>query len=125
MEQGYEQIPSKWKKLKSSFTNSFLYKIFPKIFLVCRILCLPGIWEFFAAFDEEYDAMAAEGTKEQGLRHFDEYLIMTCWMVSGHAVLAFPSKYATDEISTHDWQVISNPRDSKYVKKIGNVKLVI
>ena len=41
----------------------------------------------------------------------DEYLTMTCWLVSGHAVLAFPSKYATDEIGFYS----KDPAFSKYI----------
>ena len=41
----------------------------------------------------------------------DEYLTMTCWLVSGHAVLAFPSKYATDEIVFYS----KDPAFSKYI----------
>lgn len=41
----------------------------------------------------------------------DEYLTMTCWLVSGQAVLAFPSKYATDEIGFYS----KDPAFSKYI----------
>ena len=41
----------------------------------------------------------------------DEYLTMTCWLVSGQAVLAFPSKYATDEIGFYS----KDPAFNKYI----------
>ena len=41
----------------------------------------------------------------------DEYLTMTCWLVSGQAVLAFPSKYATEEIGFYS----KDPAFSKYI----------
>ena len=42
----------------------------------------------------------------------DEYLVMSCWLVAGKAVLAFPSKYATDEIGFYS----QDPAFSKYIK---------
>lgn len=42
----------------------------------------------------------------------DEYLTMTCWLVSGKAVLAFPSKYATDEIGFYS----QDPAFGKYIQ---------
>lgn len=42
----------------------------------------------------------------------DEYLTMTCWLVSGQAVLAFPSKYATEEIGFYS----KDPAFSEYIR---------
>lgn len=42
----------------------------------------------------------------------DEYLTMTCWLVSGQAVLAFPSKYATEEIGFYS----KDPAFSDYIR---------
>ena len=41
----------------------------------------------------------------------NEYLTMTCWLVSGQAVLAFPSKYATEEIGFYS----KDPAFGKYI----------
>lgn len=54
---------------------------------------------------EKYQAHGIE------LIPLDEYLTMTCWLVSGQAVLAFPSKYATDEIGFYS----KDPAFSKYI----------
>ena len=42
----------------------------------------------------------------------NDYLMMSCWLVGGQAVLAFPSKYATDEIGFYS----QDPAFSKYIK---------
>ena len=55
--------------------------------------------------ESEYSAHGVE------LIPIDEYLTMTCWLVSGQAVLAFPSKYATDEIGFYS----KDPAFGKYI----------
>ena len=55
--------------------------------------------------EKEYRAHGVE------LIPIDEYLTMTCWLVSGQAVLAFPSKYATEEIGFYS----KDPAFSKYI----------
>ena len=42
----------------------------------------------------------------------NEYLTMTCWLVDDQAVLAFPSKYATEEIGFYS----KDPAFSEYIK---------
>ena len=55
--------------------------------------------------ENEYRAHGVE------LIPIDEYLTMTCWLVSGQAVLAFPSKYATEEIGFFS----KDPAFNKYI----------
>lgn len=55
---------------------------------------------------EEYESHGIE------LIPMDEYLVMSCWLVANKAVLAFPSKYATDEIGFYS----QDPAFGKYIK---------
>ncbi len=46
----------------------------------------------------------------------DENLSISCWLVSDKAIMAFPSKYATDEIGFYS----QDPAFSKYIKTMLN-----
>ena len=54
------------------------------------------------------DAYKARGIETIAL---DEYLVMSCWLNDDKAVLAFPSKYSTDEIGFFS----QDPAFSKYI----------
>lgn len=75
----------------------------------------------FADYEDMYKGMSRL-LIEKYLAHgielipLDEYLTMTCWLVSGRAVLAFPSKYATDEIGFYS----KDPAFSKYISTMLN-----
>lgn len=57
--------------------------------------------------------LLAEGYLRHGVEliPIDENLSMSCWLVAGKAILAFPSKYATDEIGFFS----QDPAFSKYI----------
>ncbi|MDE6278282.1 MAG: hypothetical protein K2M06_09285 [Muribaculaceae bacterium] len=66
----------------------------------------------------EISILMAEEYQSHGidLIRIDENLSISCWLVAEKAILAFPSKYATDEIGfySHD------PAFSKYIKTMLN-----